>query len=579
MANPQVRPNNDGIRIRETPGEGRPIGIVGIQHVLDSLESPAETRRKAGIPDEWLLVRKDDGTTGYIAAQFLTVVSLPNGPARRVRCISDGLRIRETPGSGTPIGTLALNETVETMESDDETSRKLGVLNQWLRVKADDGTIGYVAAWFMGSADAPELAASLRHPSFETPAAPPDAAVASTVTAPRIAGTPAAVYVRPKEDGLRIRELPRDGKPIGQANAKTVLESLETPDATGAKIGRQNEWLHVRTQDGTTGYVAAWLVVRSDAPAPIARAGGVNIIGINLDQFHPLGAPDPTRFHGLGWVRFGYNVSMGRGSQDIDAAFNLYRPLAERYARAGFKVMFCFTHQTYGEGRDEFWPWPAMTDEKWRRLTDRFADMINRIAGQFAGQDLVHAWQIWNEQDAPIGAPASVPMSPRNYAHLLGRSIQAIRAADPNTPIITGGHTGGPGPGSSYARATVSALSSATLPDGIACHPYGRGPNPFTRYANFGDIREELNAYISVLPDRPIWISEWGALDKENDIPDDIANYAAEFVETVNREYAGRVAALIWYAWAMGMHNGYGVVGRNDQPLQPLYDRFLSLHG
>ena len=29
-------------------------------------------------------------------------------------------------------------------------------------------------------------------------------------------------------------------------------------------------------------------------------------------------------------------------------------PLAERYARAGFKVMFCFTHQTYGEGRDEF---------------------------------------------------------------------------------------------------------------------------------------------------------------------------------------------------------------------------------
>ena len=119
MANPQVRPNNDGIRIRETPGEGRPIGIVGIQHILDSLESPAETRRKVGIPNEWLNVRKDDGTTGYIAAQFLTVVSLPNGPARRVRCISDGLRIRETPGSGTPIGTLALNETVESMESED----------------------------------------------------------------------------------------------------------------------------------------------------------------------------------------------------------------------------------------------------------------------------------------------------------------------------------------------------------------------------------------------------------------------------------------------------------------------------
>lgn len=577
MANAQVRPNKDGIRIRETPGEGRPIGMVGLQQVLESLESPAETRRKAGIPNEWLHLRKDDGTTGYIAAQFLTVVSLPDDPAVRVRCITDGLRIREVAGSGTPNGTLALNETVESMESAGETTRKLGILNQWLRVRADDGTVGYVAAWFMGEADA---LATPRHDPV-TPSDPSAAGLTAfrSSPAPSAPAMPAVVYVRPKEDGLRIREQPRDGHPIGQVDLSTVLKSLETPDATGAKIGRQGEWLNVRAQDGTSGYVAAWRIIQADPPQPIARPAGGNIIGINLDQFHPLGSPDPARFQGLGWVRFGYNVSMGRGSQDIDAALSLYRPLAERYARAGFKVMFCFTHQTYGEGREEFWPWPAMTDEKWRRLTDRFADMINRIANQFARQGLVHAWQIWNEQDAPIGASDSVPMSARSYAHLLGRSLQAIRAADSKPAVITGGHTGGPGPGSGYARATIAALAGSALPDGIAYHPYGRGPHSSTRYADFGDIREALNAYLSVMPNRPVWISEWGALDQEDDDSADVANHAAEFAETINREYAGRVAALMWDAWAMGIHNAYGVVNRSDPPLQPLYERFLALHG
>jgi hypothetical protein len=29
----------------------------------------------------------------------------------------------------------------------------------------------------------------------------------------------------------------------------------------------------------------------------------------------------------------------------------------------------------------------------------------------------------------------------------------------------------------------------------------------------------------------------------------------------------------------MGMHNGYGLVGRDDKPLQPLFDKFLGLRG
>src|SRR5690606_14955467 len=126
--------------------------------------------------------------------------------------------IRETPGSGTPIGTLTLNETVESMESKDETVRKLGVLNEWLRVKSDDGTVGYVAAWFMGDPDAPGTPSAHIAPDGRVtppdPTAPPDAVTPARPTTPPAPITSSTAYVRPKEDGLRIRKLPRDGRPI-----------------------------------------------------------------------------------------------------------------------------------------------------------------------------------------------------------------------------------------------------------------------------------------------------------------------------------------------------------------------------
>jgi hypothetical protein len=49
-----------------------------------------------------------------------------------------------------------------------------------------------------------------------------------------------------------------------------------------------------------------------------------------------------------------------------------------------------------------------------------------------------------------------------------------------------------------------------------------------------------------------------------------------DFLSFLKSKYRSRIAAAIWYAWADGMHNGYGLVRANDQPKQPLYDRFLK---
>jgi hypothetical protein len=34
---------------------------------------------------------------------------------------------------------------------------------------------------------------------------------------------------------------------------------------------------------------------------------------------------------------------------------------------------------------------------------------------------------------------------------------------------------------------------------------------------------------------------------------------------------------MVWYAWAQGMHNGYGLVGPDDKPRQPLMVRTFRL--
>ena len=87
-----------------------------------------------------------------------------------------------------------------------------------------------------------------------------------------------------------------------------------------------------------------------------------NIVGMNLDIDHPLGAPSADALEGLGHVRMLYNVSLNPsdpqrryGNTDLDYTFSRYYPHIKRYTEAGLRVILVFTHQTYGEGREEFW--------------------------------------------------------------------------------------------------------------------------------------------------------------------------------------------------------------------------------
>jgi hypothetical protein len=380
--------------------------------------------------------------------------------------------------------------------------------------------------------------------------------------------------VRPLENGLRLRTLPStDGTIMAQVNTWDTLETLELHGRTLGKLGVQNEWLKVKTADGRQGFAAAWFL---EATIKGDFFAGLNPVGVNLDALHPLGAPAANRLGELGWVRLGYNVSDNRGSEDINAAYNRYAPLAERYARAGYKVMFVVTHQTYGEGKQEYWPWNAMTNAKWQSLIDRFGDMMERIAKQYAGKGIVHSWQIWNEQDAGPDAIASVPVPPGVYGTMLTQVIRAIRTHDRDAYLITGGHIAGPSPAAIYARDTLKVMPGDIRPDGIAVHPYGRGPQPGEPYAIFGHIDDLLQSMMKVQPGLPIWITEWGVLDRGFDPPANISNYALSFINYVKNKYGDKVASMIWYAWAETMHNGYGIVDQNSNPRALFTEQFLK---
>jgi hypothetical protein len=239
-------------------------------------------------------------------------------------------------------------------------------------------------------------------------------------------------------------------------------------------------------------------------------------------------------------------------------------------------VLLVFTHQTYGEGAG--YNWAQMDSNRWKELTGKFADVLRRIALQYKDQNIVHAFQIWNEQDAHAGAEASVTLPAADYGYMLAETIKAVRSVDPNIKIITGGHTGGPQKGSKYARETIAAMPAGIRPDGIAIHPYGRGPEGAPKkYMHFGKIDEEIEFYGPIMPDKPLWFTEWGVLNASGEPAAEISKYASMFVQHLKTQYPGKVAAAIWYAWAMGMHNGYGLVAENDQPKEPLLTDFLKV--
>jgi hypothetical protein len=268
LVSPKVGSN--GLFLRSQPGTEAPtIAVLKTNEELQVLEDADSARAKIGLPGQWINVLTNRGEIGYCSSLHVVLPeTLPPPvdpepipepepepipepepepiPAQLGVMVSRsvgnvGLRLRAQPVNGTVLYVMPAGSKLTVLEPADKARIKIGVVDQWLNVKDDQGRIGYTAAWFV------EL---VPIPVTEQP--PDDEAVKLTVYVSTTVGT----------SSLRLRSAPNTSSSIVRnLPARTPLVVLEPPATARPKIGVVNQWLNVSVSDGKIGYVAAWYVV------------------------------------------------------------------------------------------------------------------------------------------------------------------------------------------------------------------------------------------------------------------------------------------------------------------------------
>lgn len=322
-------------------------------------------------------------------------------------------------------------------------------------------------------------------------------------------------------------------KPVGPTMEPlaSFMAAINSPSLYRVKVGED--------EDGNPIYED-----RANMPNQALAVEGVmqaarGISGINIDYRNPNGRPAASKLKGFDYARFLYNVSNGTGSQDLNEAASVYGPRIDELHAAGITPIIVLNHQTYGEGQG--FNWNQMSGGDWARFIDNFVYVVGRIAQRHADKGIV--WQVGNEHDQ--SSEASVFIPPDVYGRLFRESYAVIKSVDPTGLVIVGGLVTGPGKGKAYFNA-----AKIVLHDGIGVHLYGVGAGGL--YNQFGSVESQLAEWRTL--NKPLWVTEWGVLDRYDEPVERVAQYASAFLKAC----AGKVEVASYFAWGR-MHNGYPV--------------------
>ena len=185
-----------------------------------------------------------------------------------------GLNVRssiDTSSMANVVASVPAGTQLLLLESDG--ASRIGAINQWVRVRTQQGQEGFAAAWYLekvAEATPAPVPGPTPGPISEAPVSTPDApSVPSSTTTPTEPSTPES----PKEDqdklvvivssavgtsGLRLRKTAsKGGALVAILKAGTRLTVLEPTKKAKAKIGKVNQWLYVRGPSNQRGYVGA----------------------------------------------------------------------------------------------------------------------------------------------------------------------------------------------------------------------------------------------------------------------------------------------------------------------------------
>jgi len=233
------------------------------------LEEKTAAKAKVGQYDKWLHVQAPSGQQGYVAAWYTapekgkagepttspaatppattppvhTGTPPASGTGLVVTPTQEGVAFRSQPvvAENTLIKRLPFSSQLQVLEPAAAAAKKIGVENQWLKVKEVSGGEGYVAAWYVTDVKAQAIGVK----GTDRPAA---------------TGRENVVYAAQPDLALRSQPVVADNTLLKRLPLQADLLVLETN--WEAKIGQEGQWLKVKDVEGTEGYVAAWYVTK-----------------------------------------------------------------------------------------------------------------------------------------------------------------------------------------------------------------------------------------------------------------------------------------------------------------------------
>lgn len=260
-------------------GEGAATGYLWKRLLknteLISLEAKAQAQSKIGKQGQWIQVQDPTGQQGFVAAWYVSdkkvTASTSTGTSGTTPKPSTSPKPNTSPTPSNspspapvPAGALALYPTTQitlrskpavasdnviryvqtteqliSLEPANTAIPKVGVENQWIKVKDASGKEGYVAAWYVKYAGG-------------------TTAQTTTTSQPAASGT---VKVKTTAEAVSLRKQPVVNDSTLIKRVPINYEFTITESGGESKIGKNDQWIKVKDASHE-GYVAAWFVAR-----------------------------------------------------------------------------------------------------------------------------------------------------------------------------------------------------------------------------------------------------------------------------------------------------------------------------
>ena len=287
--------------------------------------------------------------SGDSSSTTTTTPASPTEPGTYIKIpvtVESGLRLRSAPTTASD--TVAIEPpgaNLRVTEPVGVALPKIGVYDQWIKVRDAQGREGYVAAWYVEAG--PVVEGDQEPPTADSGPGPSE----PTQPTPELPPTPVpipepvtlTVYVLPSvgASGLRLRKTPSlGGALVAVEKAGTALTALEPEAQARPKIGAKGKWLQVSDPKRLQGYVAAeYVELRAEPPAdtsePIVEPMTVYVTGTAAAGLRLRSAPTTTAST-LKILSPNSPATLLEGTSNMIGAYNKWLKVREPEGMEGF---------------------------------------------------------------------------------------------------------------------------------------------------------------------------------------------------------------------------------------------------